>query len=161
MVGRKIVFYGFFSKLFFCVFVFRLLGLAKKPKRSCLVVFSSERKTQRPKLFGLVWQFFAWVGRKMIFGFFSRLSFCVFFFHLVVLAEKPKGCWLVCSLFSLTWFLGLAVIWRSKKLYFFLCFSGLFDCGWLLLFFCNTKASIFLHLLSFFCVMMTFRRTKG
>ncbi|KAH1111932.1 hypothetical protein GLYMA_04G182250v4 [Glycine max] len=38
----------------------------------------------------------------MIYGFFSLLSFCVFFFHLVVLAEKPKGCCLVCPLFSLT-----------------------------------------------------------
>ncbi|KAL2963486.1 hypothetical protein AAZX31_17G204200 [Glycine max] len=74
---------GFFSKLFFCVFVFRLLGLAEKPKGFCLVIFSSKRKTQRSKLFGLVWQFFAWVGRKMIFGFFSRLSFCVLVFHLL------------------------------------------------------------------------------
>ena len=154
-------FLGSFPNYSSAFFFFHLLGLAEKPKGSCLVVFSSERKTQRPKLFGLVSQFFAWVGQKMIYGFFSLLSFYVFFFHLIVLAEKPKGCCLVCPLFSLTWFLGLTVIWRPKKIVFFLCSSGLFDCGWLLFFFCNTKASIFLHLLSFFCIMMTFGRTKG
>jgi len=36
-------------------------------------------------------------------GFFSLLSCCVFFFHLVGLAEKPKGCCLVKPLFSLPW----------------------------------------------------------
>ncbi|KAL2656834.1 hypothetical protein AAZX31_04G165500 [Glycine max] len=111
MVGRKIVFYGFFSKLFFCVFVFRLLGLAKKPKRSCLVVFSFERKTQRPKLFGLVWQFFAWVGRKMIFGFFSRLSFCVLVFHM--LGSFSIDFWVLFQTILLRFFFSFA--WFGRK----------------------------------------------
>ncbi|KAL2951836.1 hypothetical protein AAZX31_19G076100 [Glycine max] len=41
------------------------------------------RKTQRLKLFCLVWQFFAWVDRKMVSRFFSRLSFCVFHFPIL------------------------------------------------------------------------------
>ena len=92
-------------------------------------------------------------------GFFSLLSCCVFFFHLVGLAKKPKGCCLVKPLFSLPWgkpkgwsffawfdsfLLGLAEKWFLSS---FLSYPSAW-CIWFLLWF----VVLTVQKIIFFCV---------
>ena len=71
---------------FFVFSVFLCYNDFSQDKRLNFLVFLSLlRRTQRLELFCWVCQFFAWFGRKMIYGLFSLLSFYVFFFHLIYL----------------------------------------------------------------------------